>query len=607
MQFALPILSFFALLAPLSAQATFVDQTQSVGLSMTHQPVPGHPMVMMLGGGTVGDFNNDGWPDVFVPSGGTTEDKLFINDGNGTFTDRAVAWGLTDLHMGVGSAVGDFDNDGWQDLYVTSFGVVGNGGTGQNRLYRNNGDSTFTDVAVAAGVNAPSGENDCFGAAFGDYDKDGDLDLFVAAYSLGTAGNTLYRNNGDSTFTAVNNLVGIGDLMTTRGFVPSFTDFDMDGQVDILLIGDSGTSKYLRNNGDNTFALANNLIPELNLPNGMGLTTADFNQDLQLDLYVSDIYQPTNGIGGNRMYLDQGTDWALGGFTTKDCGWGWGPAATDIDNDGLVDIVATNGWFGAWENYPSRVFYNQGSGVFAEVAAACGLNHFGQGRSTLRLDADRDGDDDIIITESSGPLTYFENQTVNQNHWLRLSFDTQHQPALAPNGFGTQVYVKHQGETRYQQLDSSQSFLGQHELTLHFGLGMNAMVEEIKVVWADGSESMFVDVAADQHLVIQASAPHLSVSGAAGNQTATLDLTGGMPNSFLHLAVSLIGPGPTATPFGEISVSRPFTLYRLYTDSTGNVRSKQYLPGWMSGMSVWAQAADPISHVKSNPLAITVQ
>jgi enediyne biosynthesis protein E4 len=607
MSFPLSILSMFVLLAPLSGQATFVENSQNAGLAMTHQPVAGHPMVMMLGGGTVGDFNNDGWPDVFVPSGGTTEDKLFINNRDGTFSDQAVAWGLTDLHMGVGSAVGDFDNDGWQDLYVTSFGLVGNAELGHNRLYRNNGNQTFTEVAVAAGVNAPSTQNDCFGAAFGDYDKDGDLDLFVAAYSLGTAGNTLYRNNGDSTFTAVNNQVGIGALTTTRGFVPSFTDFDMDGHVDILLIGDSGTSKYLRNNGDNTFTQANNLIPDLNLPNGMGLTTGDFNQDLQLDLYVSDIYQPATGIGGNRMYLDQGSEWALGGFTTKDCGWGWGPAATDIDNDGLVDIIATNGWFGAWENYPTRIFYNQGQAIFGEVAAACGLNHLGQGRCTLRLDADRDGDEDIIITSSGGPLAYYENQTVNQNHWLRLSFDTRNRPALAPNGLGTEVYLRDQGDVRYLQLDSSQSFLGQHELSLHIGLGSHASVNELLVKWADGSQSIFRDVAADQRLIVQASAPHLAISGATGNQYATVDLTGGVPHSILYLAVSMAGPGPTPTPFGEIAVSRPYTLNGYATDGDGKASFGQYLPGWMSGTTVWAQAADPLSHAKSNPLAFTVQ
>jgi enediyne biosynthesis protein E4 len=599
------------LLSPwLGAQAIYVDNSQNTGLTGVHAAAPGHPSVMMVGGGTIGDFNSDGWPDVYMPSGGLVPDYLYINDGDGTFTESGAAWGLTDLHFGVGSAVGDFDNDGWQDLYVCSFGPAGAAGKGHNKLYRNNGHGGFTDVALAAGVNDPSEGNNCYGAAFGDYDEDGDLDLFVTAYSFGNRGNTLYRNEGDGTFSDVTTAVGILDIRTTHGFVPNFVDLNQDGYVDILLIADTGTSKYFQNNGDATFTEANTAIPDLRLPNAMGQATGDFDNDLDLDFYVSDIYYPSSGIGGNRLFVNDGTgtNWVERAPTAgvKAAGWAWGVVATDMDNDGWQDLASTNGWFGSWEGYPSRLFHNQGNGSFQEVAGICGLSHYGQGRSMLRLDADRDGDEDLIVTESNGPISFFQNETNNGNHWLRLSFDTSAVAGLAPHGIGTEVYLRSGTRQVYRQLDSCQSYLGQSELSLHVGLGSLDRIDEVEVHWADGRVSIFPQVAVDQHLVIRASKPVLSAAPIQTMADATFTLSGLIPNSLGVTVLSGAGPGPTVTPYGLLAASEPFNLMRIRANSQGVATRSNYVPSRLSGRTFYLHGFDTVSNSFSNPLVVQV-
>ncbi len=599
-----------SLLLLLLPQATFVDATDQAGLTMDHQPAALHPMVMMCGGGTVGDFNGDQWPDLFVPSGGTSADKLFINQQDGTFVEQALAWDLTALHYGSGSAAGDFNGDGFMDLYVCSLGPAGTPAAGHNKLYRNNGDGSFSDVAVAAGVNMPSVNYDNFGAAWGDYDGDGALDLMVTAYAFGQGGNVLYHNNGDGTFSDVTAAVGMTDLDLVRGLVADFVDIDLDGNTDIFVIADTGTSVFYRNLGNGQFQKETSSFPSLNSVNGMGIAVADFDQDLRLDTYVSDIYYIASGSGGNRLFLQQspGT-WIENSRVSGvyDDGWGWGIAPVDIDNDGLLDITGTNGWAGAWDFYPSRVFHNQGGGSFTEVAVQCGLVHSEQGRSMLRLDADRDGREDLVITAANGPLRYFHNGTVNANHWLQVAFDCSAHPGLAAHGIGTTVYATSGGYTMMRHLDSGQSYLGQGELTLQFGLRNWDRVEELRVLWADGSESLFMDVAADQRLVLRPSQPRISLSGLVAGASADFILEGAAAGTELMIAVGTAGPGPTQTPLGEIQVGYPFVVHTLRADGDGRAVFSAHVGARAQGVTLWAQAYDPAGGFLSNALSATVQ
>lgn len=232
----------------------FSDRTAQAGLTAvnTVAPPPVSETWLMTGGAAVGDFNNDGWQDVFVLGGPGAPDKLYINNHDGTFTDQAAAWGVAATHWGVGVAVGDFNNDGWLDIYVTSWGT--DGYSCQHKLYRNNKNGTFTDVAEIAGVQSTCNSlyvADGFGTAFGDYDLDGHLDLAVAGWLPGTGSNRLFHNNGDGTFndtTAALNL----DMTNEHGYSPRFLDMNGDGYPELLWVGDFGTSVYFINNKDGT-------------------------------------------------------------------------------------------------------------------------------------------------------------------------------------------------------------------------------------------------------------------------------------------------------------------------------------------------------------------
>lgn len=532
------------LAAAASAQTTFVDVTSQCGLDSWHAPVSGHPMAPMVGGTTVGDFNNDGWPDLFKLSGGTRPDYLFINQGNGTFLDQAAQWGLTDLNMGSGACVGDYDRDGWDDLYVTCMGAAGVPGNSHNHLYRNNGNSTFTDVAAPAGVQIVNVLGDGFGCAFGDYDRDGWLDLFVASYTPGTKGNRLFHNEQNGSFRDVTHEAGI-DAFEASGFVPTFADMNGDRWPELLLIADHGSSEYYANDGDGTFTFSNSTVEDLDVPNAMGLCIADANGDGLLDFYVSDAWYPTLGLGGNRLYINHGDHNFTEEGRVRGCyedGWGWGVTDLDMDNDGWVDFGATNGWFGQWDSYPSKMFHNLGAGMFADVTTQVGFAYNYQGRTIVHIDFDRDGDQDVILSASGGPLKAFRNDLANGNHWLHVTFDTSGHPGLAPNGFGTRVEVTTGGRTQVEYMDLGQTYLGCPEQALHFGLGAATVVDELRVEWSDGFSTVMHHVGVDQFLELQAQPP-LTQTPLHRGQQATWTVTGAEPGEAVVFLYSASGVG----------------------------------------------------------------
>ena len=509
--------------APVLGQVPFTDATGEAGLTMTHSPhvYTQWGIVVMAAGGVVGDFDRDGWQDLFVISGGTVPDKLYVNNGDGTFTDEAAQWGLTDLHRGMAASVGDFNGDGWLDIYVTSLGEISAGPTtGAHRLYQNNGGTGFTEVAAAAGVNTTSPTiRDGFGSAFGDYDLDGDLDLFVAGWEQNSDGNRLFRNNGDGTFTDVTVAAGVYDP-SVHGFSPRFVDMDGDRYPELLLTGDFGTSRYFVNNTDGTFTDQTGPSGTGLDGNGMGQAVGDINNDGLFDWYVTSILtvSPSKGVPGtgNMLYLNQGNhvyseiSVAAG---VNDGGWGWGTVAVDINHDGRVDLLETNGW-PAWPddeflNEQAKVFDNLGANTFSEIAALCSFNHTGQGRGLLNFDADNDGDQDFVVFSVFEPLEFYRNEMAGPNHWLRVFLDTSEKPSLAPDGFGSVVRATAGGQSYYRSIDGGCNFLSQSELSAHFGLGL-AAVDELRVQWADGSDTVIPAVAADQTITVTALATDLN-------------------------------------------------------------------------------------------------
>ncbi len=497
-------------------QAVFTECASATGLAMTHAWPPNYMagLAFMLAGGAVGDFNNDGWQDVYVVSGGTVPDMLFINNGDGTFTDRALEWGLSAVHMGASAAVGDYNNDGWLDVYVPSYGDSAFPMTnGVHKLYRNNGNGTFTDVAVAAGVHWTDIVPNAFSAAFGDYDLDGDLDLYVTAWFDNSAGgNRLFRNNGDETFTDVTVEAGLLDYYL-HGFAPRFVDMDGDLYPELTVAGDFDTSRYYVNNRDGTFTEISSTNGTGLDCNGMGSTIGDFNNDGLFDWYVTNIYighSDPNNPCGNRLYMNQGGHQFI--EVAESAGvnqgfWGWGTVAVDLDHDTWQDLVEVNGFSDdpfkqQWANRPARMWVNNGDMTFTEVSAQCNFTHIGQGRGLINFDYDNDGDQDLLVFSAGEPLEFYRNDGPTGN-WLRLFFDTSQVEGLAPDGFGTKVRIRLGQQHYYRYMDGGCNYLSQSELTAHFGLGEATVVDEIKAYWGNGTVTTLGNVAANQTLTLR--------------------------------------------------------------------------------------------------------
>ena len=499
-------------------QMALVNNAFETGLDATHNPdmfvIPA-VQIYMTAGLAVGDFDNDGDQDIYWISGGLEPDKLFINDGSGVFTDEAAAWGLTDLHGGSGAAVGDYNGDGFVDIYVTSFGPSGlrGGGPGFNRLYKNNAGAFFTEVAAEAGVNYSAQDTSSgYGAAWGDYDLDGDLDLVVTAWKDNADGNRLYRNNGDETFTDVTE-TALGDAIDgVRGFAPGFADMDDNLFPELLVAADFGTSRYFYNNGDGTFTDTTEASGTGIDDNGMGQAVGDFDNNGLLDWYVTSIYYDVNPPGhhlGNTLYMNQGNHQYLevgADSGTNDGGWGWATIALDLDNNGNKDIIEVNGWPlpGKYIGERAKLFYNNGDGTFAEIAEAAGLDSTGQGRGAAWLDVENDGDLDVLISNYVGPLECFSNQTVGLGNWIRFKFDTSTNPLIAPDGYGTKVRVDADGQTYTGYLNGSPSFLATSELSIHLGLGSSTVIDELRVHWTRGQVTTMQQVDVNQILVLTA-------------------------------------------------------------------------------------------------------
>jgi hypothetical protein len=471
--------------------------------------------VVFKGGGAVGDFNNDGFQDLFVvpgANGSNAPDQLYINNGDGTFTERGAEWGVNYAHFGAGAAVGDFDGDGWLDLFVLSWGpLTGDPIPGDHRLYRNNGNGTFTNVAVQAGVNHTGGTPDGYGAAFGDYDLDGDLDLAVSGYYSpfyeDGGASRLFRNNGDGTFTDVTKTAILYDISQARGYSSAFADMDGDGYPELLWVADFWTSKYLINNGNGTFSEATAAAGVGLDSNGMGCAVGDFNNDGKLDWYVTSIHGGAPTASGNMLYMNQGSHHYVEQSIpagVNDGGWGWGTVPVDIDHDTNLDIIATNGFFQAlWQHDTTRVFLSRGDGTFADVAAQVGLIHDGQGRGMARFDVDNDGDQDIVIFGMDLSAQLFRNDLSGPDtHWLRMFFDSSAAPGLAPNGYGTRVWAKVGEQTMMRYVDGGCHYQAVSELSAHFGLGSHTKVQPLTIRWANGKQTQIAEVNADQHIVV---------------------------------------------------------------------------------------------------------
>ena len=489
-----------------AAPPVVTERAQLVGLDGVHATVfQGPDVEFMGGGGAVGDFDNDGDQDLFVIGGSAGVDRLYINNGTGQFTEQGAAWGVARTHQGTGAAVGDYDNDGHLDLYVTSLGGSGTRAPGWNVLYRNNGNGTFTDVTSIAGVSIGDAfQGDTFSGAFGDYDLDGDLDLAVAGW-LG--GSRLFRNEGDGTFVNVTSMALDVDMSVNRGFSPRFVDMDGDRYPELLWVADFFTSHYFVNNTNGTFT---SMTPGNGTgldSNGMGNTFGDFNDDGVFNWYVSSRmnHEMTNG-SGNMMYMGGTTPHV---FTDESVArgsnfgyWGWGVISIDINHDGHLDVYETNGFDGSFASDPAILYLNDGTGHFTDDAPNCGMDVQSAGRGLLNADFDNDGDQDVVMFNNRQSMVYYQNeiQSAADANAITLFLNTDAIASLAPDGFGTRVELTSAGGSQVRYLDGGSNYLSQSELSVHFGIGSDEDAD-LTIRWANGDVTDLVGVTPGRYTI----------------------------------------------------------------------------------------------------------
>ncbi len=516
--------------APVCAQSriTFIESTDSAGLGGAVRSVaPGSRYSAMHGGGVVGDFNNDGYHDIYALAGGGVSDYLYINNGDGTFVDQAAAWGVDFAQHTFGASAADFNNDGYLDIFVTSYGDASFApAAGKMLLLKNNGPDqdgnwSFTDVAVECGVNQLFGPTrDGLGSGWGDYDLDGDLDLMVSGYNELRACNRLFRNDGpdqhgDYVFTDVTAEAGL-ERTGIPGFTPQFVDMDADRYPELILIADTGTSRYYKNDRDGTFTDMTHTVHGINTANAMGIDVGDINNDGLLDMYISSITYTTTGGPGN-VLLIQNPDGTFDN-TARDNGtydgyWGWGVLMQDFDHDRDLDLAETNGFLGAYGSNPAVLFENHGDGdTFSEIAQQSGFLHTGQGRGMCRIDIENDGDLDIVIFENVGQLRLYENllidgeQTPPDRNWVRVVLDTSARDSLAPQGLGAMVRVITDEQTRMLPIHCGTNHACSSPIETHAGLDSETQINAVQVEWSDGTFTTLGGVDANQILTISAPA-----------------------------------------------------------------------------------------------------
>ena len=562
----LPLAGIAQLLAaPVTPPVVFTDVTAKAGLSKavnTSGSATNKQLLLeeMGGGAAFFDYDNDGWLDIFLVNGTSLDPAvrernpasyLFHNNRDGTFTDVSQQAGLIHSGWGQGCCVGDYDNDGFDDLFVSYFG--------RNVLYHNNGNGTFTDVSEKAGV---TGSSDRWGAGccFLDYDRDGHLDLFVANYvsydparapkpgeamyclynnipvPCGPQGftggtNILYRNRGDGTFVDVSEESGItrprgasSMVFVGRNWQPTGSygmgaaaaDFDNDGWPDIYVASDTAPSLLYRNNHDGTFR-------EIAVPagcafdengvamSGMGVGLGDFDGDGWMDIVRTNFSEQVTTLYrnyGNGAFEDASIKAGLG-VNRKYVGFGVG--FLDFDNDGGKDLFLANGHVYSQiagrkihltYKEPKVLYRNLGNGRFEDVSAKAGpaIKAENLGRGCAFGDFDNDGDVDVIINNLDGPPTLLRNDGGNRNNWIMIKCVGVKSNRSA---IGARVRITTGARSQIDEVMSGSSYYSQNDFRLHFGLGSATKVDSVEIAWPSGLKESFKSLASNHLYVIQ--------------------------------------------------------------------------------------------------------
>lgn len=523
--------------------ARFTDIGLKAGLKEV--VVAGHPnradyvIEAMSCGVAFIDFDNDGWMDIFVLSGSRYGDpppnasnRLYKNNRDGTFTDVTKAACLFHTGYAYGVTVGDFNNDGFDDLFVS--------GWPQNILYRNNGDGTFADVTKEARLWNPESRFGS-GCTFVDYDRDGRLDLFVSNYvafdmkSVPRAGkstacnyqgvfcgprglpyghHSLYRNNGDGTFTDVTAESGIAKAPAGYGLTAVAADFDDDGWPDIYVACDSTPSLFFHNNHDGTFTEQGmergvSLSEDGMEQAGMGIAVGDFLLNGKLDIVKTHFAADTPAVYVNTGKGEFEDDTLRSGLAVETRFVSWGVGIEDFDNNGNPDIFWVGGGiYPELQNEPGQpyktprlLFRNLGNGRFEELIgqAGPGVEARHCSRGCAFGDFDNDGDVDIVIVNQNEPPSLLKNDVTGGGHWIKVKL---HGVKSNRSAIGGRVTVRYGGKQQVREVMAQSSYLSANDSRLHFGLGAATKVE-VEVRWPLGSVEKFANVSADRLIYVK--------------------------------------------------------------------------------------------------------
>jgi hypothetical protein len=517
------------------------DITSKTGITFTHASSEQKRYIFesMSGGVIIFDYDRDGWPDIYFTNAPTIEmalqkkfppGALYHNNHDGTFTDVTQKAGLTKLFLAMGGAVGDYDNDGWPDLYITSLGG--------NTLYHNNGDGTFTDVTAKAGV--AEGRWSA-GASFGDYDGDGFVDLMVANYvdfhlddlpqfgstpyckyrgvdvqcgprGLKGAGDTLFHNNGDGTFTDVSKSAGVTDPNGYYGLGVIWADFNNTGRPDIYITNDS-TPKFLyKNLGNGKFeeigyesgtALSNNGSEQAS----MGIAIGDYNHTGRPSLWVSNFENENNDLYRNDGDWNFSEESFSSGLALSAMPWvKWGTAFLDLDNDGWLDLLTVNGHVypqadvmpgDSGYRQPKLLSMNEKDGTFCDASEQAGpaLKEKRVSRGLAVGDLFNDGNMDVVVNDLDGVPMILRNHGVAGRHWVSFELAGTKSNRLALNA---RIKIVAGGMTQTDEVHSGGSYLSQNDLRVHFGIGSATKIDSVEIQWPSGAIDRVGNLAADQ-------------------------------------------------------------------------------------------------------------
>jgi enediyne biosynthesis protein E4 len=534
------------ILAPGPPSPWFIDVAKESGLSAFRDTCGNAAkdyLVETLGSGVaLFDYNNDGLIDVLLVNGSSFEalvnpnlpqssSRLFRNNGDGTFTDVTKASGLINQGWGVGVTVGDYDNDGFRDVFITIFG--------NNALFHNNGNGTFTNVTKEAGL---EGGNWSTGCGWGDYDRDGRLDLYIARYvdfqvgrmpkpgtntycnyrgvpvACGPRGlpglpDLIYHNEGNGKFREVGAEIGVKDTIRGYGLGVVWLDFDNDGWLDIFVANDSMPNYLWRNKGNGTFEevafeAGCALSADGRAQSNMGVAVGDYDNDGWLDLFVTHFSEDYNTLYHNNRGRFEDVTYQAGLGTASYRNLAWGTGFVDFDNDGWKELFVANGHIypqatQAGNSYfqQNQLFANLRNGRFALIPSSeSGFTDARSSRGAAFGDLRGDGRMNIVVNNVDNTPFLYESAEERERHWVRFKLVGV---KCNRDAIGARVSITAAGKTQMDEVRSADSFVSSSDVRLHFGLDHAATIDKVEIRWPDGSMEQRTGVAVDREHVIR--------------------------------------------------------------------------------------------------------